>query len=294
MEAWRLADLHAYVDECLEPDDRLAFERKMAEDSALARRASMWRAQNSAICSAFDGEGPKAFSISIVRHQNDALPSGRQPSSVSSRSPREPSPRSSWPRIADASGFAANVNAPSAFRPLPVWRLATIALSLGLACVWSSATPVIPAKALGVADVAAFQAFARPGVVPVEFAAADSARTQEWLTARLLRPVYLPATPATVSLLGARIAPYPGAPAAFVVYKFQDRLVALLVQSLDAPTTKAPELISADGSNAIVWTWRGQGLALVGDLDASSLMKIAAGFLDLPAEAIQTTPERGS
>ena len=76
MEAWRLVDLHAYVDDCLEPHERLAFEKKMAEEPALARRAAMWRAQNSAIRSAFDGEGPKAFSISIVRHQNDSLPEG--------------------------------------------------------------------------------------------------------------------------------------------------------------------------------------------------------------------------
>ena len=71
MEAWRIADLHAYVDECLEPDERLAFEHEMAEDPALARHAAAWRAQNSAIRSAFDGEGAKAFSISLVRPQNE-------------------------------------------------------------------------------------------------------------------------------------------------------------------------------------------------------------------------------
>ena len=72
METWRLADLHAYVDDCLEPDERRAFEKQMAEDPALARRAAVWRAQNNAIRSAFDGEGARAFSISIVRHQNGA------------------------------------------------------------------------------------------------------------------------------------------------------------------------------------------------------------------------------
>jgi anti-sigma factor RsiW len=66
MEAWRIADLHAYVDDCLEPDERLAFETQMAQDPALARQAVQWRAQSSAIRAAFDGEGAKAFSISIV------------------------------------------------------------------------------------------------------------------------------------------------------------------------------------------------------------------------------------
>jgi anti-sigma factor RsiW len=292
--AWRLADLHAYVDDCLEPDERLAFEDKMAEDPALARRATMWRAQNSAIRSAFDGEGPKAFSISIVRHQNDIPVSGRQPGSGSSKPSREPSSRSSLPGIADPSRFVARVGAPSPFRPLPSWRLGLAALSVCLGCVWSSAAPVIPAKGLGEAGVAAFRAFARPGVAPVEFATADRAQSQEWLTTHLLRPVYLPATPSAVSLVGARLAPYPGAPAAFVVYKSRDSLVGLLVQSLDAPVTSAPELLPADGRGAVIWTWRGQGFALVGDLDDSSLLKIATGFFDPPAEAVQTTPERGS
>ena len=76
MEAWRIADLHAYVDDCLEPDERLAFEQQMANDPALARRAALWRAQNTAIRAAFDGEGAGAFSISIVRHQNETLSQG--------------------------------------------------------------------------------------------------------------------------------------------------------------------------------------------------------------------------
>ena len=58
--------------------------------------------------------------------------------------------------------------------------------------------------------------------------------------------------------------------------------------------TRAPELLAADGRNAAVWTWRGQGFALVGDLDAPSLLKIANDLFDPPAEAVQTMPERGS
>jgi anti-sigma factor RsiW len=294
MEAWRPADLHAYVDDCLEPDERLAFEKRMAEDPALARRATMWRTQNSAIRSAFDGEGPKAFSISIVRHQNENPGKGRWTSSVGARPGREQSSLSSLPGFDDASRIAAKAGAAGALQSSPSRRLAFAALFLCVVCVWSPAATDIPAKALGESAVAAFRAFVRPGVAAVEFAAGDRGESQEWLTTRLSHPVYLPATPSGVNLVGARIAPYPGAPAAFLIYNAQDKLVSLLVRSLDAPTTKAPELLAVDGRDAAVWTWRGQGFALVGDLDARSLLKIAKDLSDPPEEAVQAMPERGS
>ena len=128
---------------------------------------------------------------------------------------------------------------------------------------------------------------------PVEFATSDTAEAQAWLTTQLTHPVYLPATPSALRLIGARIAPYPAASAAFLVYRSQDRLFGLLVQSLDAPGATAPQLLAADGGAAAIWTWRGQGLALVGDLDGAALLKIAADFADPPAEAAQPMPERG-
>ncbi len=109
-----------------------------------------------------------------------------------------------------------------------------------------------------------------------------------------MHPVDLPATPSTVKLTGAWIAPYPESPAAFLVYKSQDGLVGLLVQSLDAPASSTPQLLAAaDGRTAAVWTWRSQGFALFGELDAASLLKIAIDFFDPPVEAAQTAPERG-
>lgn len=293
MEAGRLADLHAYVDDCLEPDERLAFEQQMAQDPALARRAALWRAQNSAIRTAFDTEGARAFPISIVRHQNETFGRGARPSMAGAKPSGEQPPRATSSAVAESRRPSAKILASDAFRPSLLWRVGVATLTVCLAFVWVPAATAVPGKRLGEAGVAAFQAFARPGVEPVEFATGDRTEAQAWLTTRLARPVYLPATPSALKLMGARIAPYPGAPAAFLVYKAQDRAVGLLVRSLDAPPTTAPQLLAADGGTAAVWIWRGQGLALVGDLDGAALLKIAADFADLPAEAAQPMPERG-
>jgi anti-sigma factor RsiW len=292
MEAWRAADLHAYVDDCLEPDERLAFESQMAQDPALARRAAQWRAQNNAIRAAFDAESAKTFSISIVRHQTESFGKARRSASAGGKPSYEP-PAHLSPTIVDPSRLPAKVVAPGAFRRSLVWRLGLAGLSLGLAWVWAPATMVVPAKGLAEAGVAAFQAFARPGVAPVEFATSDGAEAQAWLTARLTHPVFLPTAPAGVKLIGARIAPYPGAPAAFLIYKSPEGAVGLLIRSLDAPPVGAPELLAADGRDAAVWTERGQGLALVGDPAAASLLKIATEFFGPPVGAAQAMPERG-
>jgi anti-sigma factor RsiW len=295
METWRLADLHAYVDDCMEPDERLAFESQMADDPALARRVAVWRAQNTAIRSAFDGEGARAFPISIVHHQNENLGKGRRPASAGGKTSREQAARPSSPDIAGASRHAAKTAAPAALRMSLSWRrLALAAVSVCLICIWSPSRPFIPAEGLGEAGVAAFRAFARPGVGPVEFAASDTAESQEWLTTRLSRPVYLPATPAAVELIGARIAPSPAGAAAFLVYKSEQRLLGLLVLTLDAPVTGAPSLLAAEGRTAAVWTWGGQGFALVGDLEAPALLKMATDFFSSPLEAVQAMPARGS
>ena len=294
METWRLADLHAYVDDCLEPDARRALEKQMAEDPALARRAALWRAQNSAIRSAFDGEGARAFSISAVRHQNGNLGMGRRPASVGGKIAREQLPQPPSPGAASVARLAREDERAASFSNAAVvaaWARRVVCLLL---CVWAPSKPVIPDRGFGEAGVAAFRTFARPGAGPVEFVTSDAAKSQEWLAARLFRPVYLPTTPGSVSLVGARIAPSSGAAAAFLLYKSEQKLVGLLVQSLDAPTTREPELLLADGRYAAVWTWGGQGFALIGDLDAPSLLKIATDFFNPPVSAVQAMPERGS
>jgi anti-sigma factor RsiW len=293
MEASRIAELHAYVDDCLEPDERLAFETQMAQNPALARQAVQWRAQNSAIRAAFDGEGARAFSISLVRHQNEPFGRARRSAAAGGKPSSEPSTQASSLTIVDAARLPAKAAASDALPRSLVWRSGLAALSLLLGCVWAPAATVVPTNELAEAAVAAFQAFARPGVAPVEFATTNGTEAEAWLTARLAHPVHLPETPAGARLMGARIAPYPGAPAAFLIYKLSDGALGLLIRLLDAPEATAPQLLTADGHAAGVWTERGQGLALVGDPDAPSLLRIATEFSGPPAEPAQAMPERG-
>jgi anti-sigma factor RsiW len=292
MEAGRIADLHAYVDDCLKPDGRLAFEQQMEQDPALARRAMLWRIQNDAIRMAFDSDGAKAFSI--VRQQAETLGGGRSSVAIGGKPSCDEQMRLSPPTTADPPLFSAKAVAPTTFLPWVLWRLGFASLSVCLSVFWATATIVAPSNELGEAGVAAFQAFSRPGIEPVEFASSDRIEAQAWLTARLTHPVYIPAAPSAVRLVGARIAPYSGSPVAFLAYQSQERPVALLIQSLDAPATSAPRLLTAaNGRTAVVWTWRSQGFALVGDPDAASLLKIATDFFDPPVEAAQIAPERG-
>src|SRR5580704_1484226 len=46
-------EAHAYVDDCLSRDARIAFEARLREDAELRRRVELWQQQNDAIRAAF-------------------------------------------------------------------------------------------------------------------------------------------------------------------------------------------------------------------------------------------------
>ena len=293
MEGWRLADLHAYVDGCLEPSERQAFEAQMAGNPALSQRAARWRTQNNAIRAAFVGESARAFSLDLGRQANDQVGKGRRSASPDVRlAPAQAGTRSSAGG-AGPTRVSAQTGELKATWPGPAQRLALGALSACVICVWASG-PAAPSNRLGEAGVAAFGAFALPGSPPVEFANRDPIIAQTWLAARLGRPVYLPATPASVSLVGARIAPASRSAAAFLVYDIDGSRLGLLVQSLDAPSPAPPRILQTGGWNVAAWTSAGQECVLIGDLDAPSLRAIATAFFNARYEPDPPTPERGS
>src|SRR6202042_1290137 len=109
MEAGRLAGLHAYVDDCLEPEERLAFEQQMVQDPALGRRAALWRSQNNVIRLAFDSEGAGAFPISIVRHQNETFGRAARSGAAGAKPRGEQPPRPTLGAVAETRRPAAKI-----------------------------------------------------------------------------------------------------------------------------------------------------------------------------------------
>ena len=293
MEAGRLAKLHAYVDDCLTPDERRAFEQEMAGDLRLARRAASWRGQNVAIRSAFDLEGARAFSISLVRQANDSTGRGQRPAADGQRHQREPAIRLSPPSPASASRSAPKRFRPVQVRPLSLARFGLAALALLLLCLWAPSETVGQASRLARAGIATFRTFLSSGGGPVEFAATDIELAQKWLTTRLSRPIFLPGTPAGIGLVGARIAPSLDGAAAFLVYRTDESTVGLLVQPLNSSASSAPELLQSGDRYAAVWISGGQEFCLVGDMAAASLLELAEDFFD-PSGPPQDIPERGS
>jgi anti-sigma factor RsiW len=289
MDSWRLADLHAYVDDCLEPEHRKAFERKMANDPALERRVAAWAAQNRAIRSAFDAEGTGAFSISIARPQNENWGKSRRSASVGGKPLRErPAETAMLGRSASGNGRARAT------------RIASL-LRLSLAAICGTAIYLLAPGGLGVqppfglgdAGVAAFRAFINPNLEPVELAGGEARQLQLWLSTRLSRPVYVPQTPPALSLVGARVAPARDVAAGFLVYSLQNQFIGLLVLPLDDPRSTAPELVSVGGRYLASWTSGGQAFVLVGDVDPSLLLKVSQEFV-APPDSSQALPARGS
>ena len=69
-------DAHAYVDECLSREDRIAFEARLRDDPELRRQVDLWQAQNDAICAAFRAPTCARGPLSLGRpfHENVSPP----------------------------------------------------------------------------------------------------------------------------------------------------------------------------------------------------------------------------
>jgi anti-sigma factor RsiW len=263
-----LAETLAYVDNCLAPAARRAFEARLGGDAELRRNVARWQAQNREIRCAFGAPGREALDLGRATNENGV----RRLSEPARRA--DGAPRS----------FGQTRGAPSSTLPAAHWR-------------WSpfSSAPRRPARGLvGLATLAAALLFAAaPGLgpqppaallsaglaaasalsaLPVEFAAGDGVGFAIRLGPRLARA---PPTPPGLRLLGARLAP--GAEAAAALYVYEDgrgERAALLVEPLDEVAPAPLQRGESGAFSAAAWTGAGYGFVAAAtepdDVDALS------------------------
>jgi anti-sigma factor RsiW len=237
-------DLHAYVDQLLEPERRADVTAYLDAHPDVARRVNAFSDQRhllrSALAPIADEPLPPALNLSrIIGGQR------RRPSRL-------------W------------------------WAIAAMLLiSVGSLGGWIArgSMQVSPGGLAALAQEAAdsFQVYAPDRVRPVEVRASDGAQLVQWLSNRLQQPIKAPdLTTAGYRLMGGRLIATSHGPAAMFMYDDDrgDRLVMLtrpMAADQNAPMTPH----SKSGVSGFVWADGGMGYSLVGQSAVESLRAIA-------------------
>ncbi len=264
------AEAFAYVDNCLAPADRRAFEARLREDPDLKRQVGLWESQNRAIRAAYAAAASARAAIDLAGNSNENFPLWMASAIQSRRSvaaTRAPGEARSKPSRA---GSAIRPPTPSVVARAPRFVLgrrvlAIAALAAGLLVAGAPGGPTWPRGKSIDAGLAAYRAFAASDA-PVEFRASDSETLTKWFTPRIGRGIVVPGFSSdALTLLGGRIAPGTTSSAAFLVY--EDRRgerVGLLIEPLDAPAPSKPSLRQSDGISLAAWTGAGHGFVAAG------------------------------
>ena len=254
------AEAFAYVDNCLAPADRRAFEARLREDAELRRQVGLWESQNGAIRAAYGAAASARAAIDLGGNSNENFPvwmaSAIQTrrSAVAPRAQTAPVPRT-----------------PSLVPPAPRFALARRVLAIatlaaGLIVAGVPGGPTWPRGQSIDAGLAAYRAFAAASDVSVEFRTSDPETLAKWLTPQFVGGIAVPKFSSdALTLLGGRIAPGTTTSAAFLVY--EDRRgerVGLLIEPLDAPAPTRPALRESDGVSLALWTDGGHGFVAAG------------------------------
>jgi anti-sigma factor RsiW len=265
------AEAFAYVDNCLAPAERRAFEARLRGDEELRREVALWEAQNGAIRAAYGVAPASRAPIDLGHSSNENLPVWAPAATQSRRiaaAPRSAEPRV-WPPRADTAAAPWNPATAVASPRAGLGRglLALAVFALAALFVAPPGGPSWPRDKLTAAALAAYRAFANPGALtPVEFRASDPEALSKWFTPQFVRGVVVPTLPPnTLKLLGGRIAPGTTASAAFVIYEDErGGRVGLLIEPLDAPAPSKPKVRRIDGVSLAAWTDAGRGLVAIG------------------------------
>jgi len=134
-----------------------------------------------------------------------------------------------------------------------------------------------PPQRLAETGIAAHRVFASEVRHPVEVPAADREHLVGWLSKRLGAPLDPPDLGAAgLTLLGGRLVPDGGSPAAMLMYEDAGGArYSLLVTRRDGRRETAFRVVEADGLAAIHWIDGALGYMLVGEADRARLTEIA-------------------
>lgn len=284
-ERFASTDAHAYVDECLSREDRIAFEARLRDDPELRRRVELWQAQNDAIRAAFRAPPRTRGPLSIGRPSNEnasapappAIDSRRAGAAETSANAPAPSLRTS---VADARRIGPQP-APPRRKWRPVLRSALIlSLASALLALSPAGGPPDEHGALIGAGLAAFRAFGAGSSVALDIPSSDARALAKQLSPRFVsRGTAANFDIAGWTLIGARFVPGTASAAAFLLWENHARArMGLLIEPLDAPANSTPQNREFGGVAISSWTEGGKGFAAVGpDVDAvTALIRIGA------------------
>ena len=244
-------ELHAYVDGALPPERRGAVEARLAEDAEAAAAVEAWRRQNQLIRALFEpGSAPVPARIEAALR------------TVPRRAP--------WRALA-----------------------AGIALfALGAAAGWQlhGASGLAPGPAaLAARGIEAHRVYASEVRHPVEVGASEEAHLVQWLSKRLGYAVKAPDLGAQgLRLLGGRLLPDAGSPAAQFMYESEDGRRYTLYSVRETGRSETAFRFAASGDTAaFYWIDDQAGYALVGPNDREQLLALARAVY----EALESAPQ---
>ena len=266
-------DAHAYVDECLSREDRIAFEARLRDDPELRRQVDLWQAQNDAIRAAFRAPPRARGPLSLGRpfHENvspPAIDSRRAGAAATSSDAPAPPPRTSLAnvrRIAPRPTLARRIRGRT-LRSALILSLSSVLLALSPA----GGPPDERGPLIG-AGLAAFRAFGADSTVALDIPTTDGDVLARQLSPRFVaRAAAANFDVAGWTLIGARFVPGTASVAAFVLWENRDRArLGLLIEPLDAPPSSTPRNRDFGGVAISAWTEGGQGFTAVGpDMNA--------------------------
>jgi len=256
------SEAHGYVDSCLDPQQKRAFEARLHEESELRRRVETWQAQNEAIRLAF-GASPRTR-FSLGRPSNENATARLNAETDLRRVESSPAPRKA------GSGETSQAARPVAEAPPPalgMLRWAAVgALAFGLLCVSASGGPADPRDALMDAGASSLRAFSAAAVAPLDMPTHDARALAKWLSPRFaLNPPLSGLEIPGWSLVGARMVPGTRSAAALILFENEDHVRAgLMIEPLDAPPALAPLARRIGAVASAAATEGGHGIAAMG------------------------------